>query len=1640
MKGKKCIFKTRQGISLLMSAALAASPLYGGTAYAETSSIDIEDDESIVYAVDCGDIDTSTAPGDGTLGTHNSVTDQIYGKDDVTGYKWGINDKEAGNGSNNGECSIGGVSTAWTWPYEFVSGDQKSKLNTNRYTKNQYESGIETRNISYKFELENGSYLLEVGFADPWGCSKTPSLYVNRGQDDEELIKENIAVAEGETSVTASVEVTDGELTVDAIGTGSSNLAINMTYITIKKGGDETVLENDANSIDIPSTTTGDITLPTKGNAGSTIFWKSSDTDVISDEGKVTRPAAGCDDAEVELTATLKYGDAEKTVTYTVKVPAVSDSVDSESMELSSVEVTDEYFDEALELDVENMLKLDADRLLAGFRETAAYASGMTDTDEIQSFMKNKSRYTGGWENGLIGGHILGHYISALSSAIVNPGLDKEKKVAAKERLEYIIDSLKECQDMTEGTEYEGYIFGATIPNDSFRKDVDLQFDNVENGKTNIITQAWVPWYTMHKILAGLVDAYEVGGNDEAIEVAEKLGTWVSQRANGWSSSTRSKVLSIEYGGMNDALYELYKVSNASNREDFKKAAHQFDETTLFEAVKANKTNILNGKHANTTIPKFLGALNRYEVDNSETEYLEYAEAFWQMVIDKHTYVTGGNSEDEHFGADNVLNDERTNANNETCNTYNMLKLSRKLFKITGEKKYADYYENTLINAIMSSQEHNTGMTMYFQPMATGYQKVYSTLDTNFWCCTGTGYENFTKLEDSVYFKNGNDVIVNLYLASKLTGDDYTIKQTGSLADGDEINFEVEGSSDLELKLRVPDWTSEDEVKVSFDGEDYSFKTKNGYIVIPNEKICDGAKFKVKLPMHVEAYDLQDSNDTYAFKYGPFVLSAQLGVSDQTTGSHGMSVTVPTTKAVASDAIAITSEDSVEDFIENIDKYLVKDDDALKFTLEGVSTSYTFTPHYAQDEQSYGIYWSYYVDTDGRASEQIISAKESNRKNNTKISAVEQIGRGQYENQYTLVDGTSYGLIDENDTSIGEDAPKLTRMTVSGDSFSYVMEALENEDNYLLVTYPKAEVGKSIKISVGEYEAADETVQSENEKAVNRTLSDEDENNYYQMLYKIPADVIDDNIEELKVLENDEEKNIKVIKIKFSAPEDEDSAKIAKSLILYRAYGTENELASVEYNGENYEADENNEILIKVPYGETPSLKFNIADEGGYVELDGSAIDETVEKEIPFSGESKEISVRVYAEDFENYTDYKLVLKKSFDGLDLTDDLVKAFTFNGEAPAAVNKSIKKVSDAEYSYSEGVYDKALSLDGSYGLELLEDSSVLGENYTISAWINPAAIGSDVNPIIAGGTFNPEYWLNLTTSARIWSHNETDYINNKGVNAYKKNEWQNVVFTVDQSDDSADYATGRLYLNGELIEEGDVAKGIMTRNGAGLYFGINIWDTIYTGLVDDILLFNRTLTADEVSAIASKTVNSEKLNVKESEDDTTYIFKTVWGHIYVYDSDGELVKGFFNNDGIRMYANDKGQLVKNKKVTVDGTVYYVDKDGEVVKDSIINVWGKGYYFDASGAMVSGSFFDHAGDTYYANDDGQVVKSKLLELDGAKYYIYKDGKVCKNKLVNVWGTYYYAGEDGQLVTDEYVEIDGKTYYFNADGKRKS
>lgn len=703
----------------------------------------------------------------------------------------------------------------------------------------------------------------------------------------------------------------------------------------------------------------------------------------------------------------------------------------------ADISLTEDYLTNALGLEVDYLLSFDDDQWLAGFRENAGLD------------MKGKKRYSG-WEDSLIAGHAFGHYISACSYAYLSPDITKDEKDALYQKLTYVIDELKVCQDNSKGK--AGFLWCAKIIN---KNNVEVQFDNVEKGRTNITTEAWVPWYTMHKLLQGVIDVYNNTGYGPALQVATALGDWVYNRTDSWSEATRLKTLATEYGGMNDCLYDLYAVTGEGK---YAVAAHEFDEEALFENVLKDTKNVLNNVHANTTIPKFIGAMKRYIYTNGKTingevvdasVYLDYCKAFFTMVNDKHTYITGGNSEWEHFGLDYILDSERTNCNNETCNTYNMLKLAKLLLMNTGDKQYADFYENTYINAILSSQNPETGMTTYFQPMATGYFKVYSTPFTKFWCCTGTGMENFTRLGDAIYFANGDNLMVNLYLSSSIHAAGLTLTQDSSALSGGGSTFIISDASKkgtkATLRFRIPDWCASEPV-ITFNGNTYTYDVVDGYACI-SQTFYNDDKLEISLPMALTASTLPDNETAVGLKYGPIVLSACLGTEDMQTTTTGVAVTIPRDKLVDSEYILLPAGTTREDFLKNPSTLF--EQDGLSFTLKG--SDLLFTPHYTKYNERYGIYFYYLSDEENAALNE-----EPTQTEDTIVDTV-QPGYGQYENDelHDMTESSSVGVTNDG----------TYRYAKAGGYFTYNFAITEGEDNYLSLTLRKEDNGKTLKIT-----------------------------------------------------------------------------------------------------------------------------------------------------------------------------------------------------------------------------------------------------------------------------------------------------------------------------------------------------------------------------------------------------------------------------------------------------------------------------------------------------------------------------------------------------------------------------------------------
>lgn len=618
-----------------------------------------------------------------------------------------------------------------------------------------------------------------------------------------------------------------------------------------------------------------------------------------------------------------------------------------------TVKIKDQYKSHAFDLELSYLYSLDPDKLMAGFLET----SGL---------VPEKERYHG-WEETEIQGHTLGHYMTAVAQAYGYTGNQE-----LLERLTYIITALEKCQ------REDGFLFASQ----------EEIFDRVENKRP-----AWVPWYTMHKILSGLISVYRYTGDETAKKVASDLGGWIYRRCISWTEETKKQVLAVEYGGMNDCLYDLYAITEDDR---FIKAAHQFDEMTLFQKLYEGE-DILNGLHANTTIPKVLGALKRYLL-LGEFFYLEVAKNFWNMVTEHHSYITGGNSEWEHFGKPDILDSERTACNCETCNTYNMLKLSKELFELTKERKYADFYESTYLNAILSSQNPETGMTTYFQPMASGYFKVYSTPYDSFWCCTGSGMENFTKLHEGAVYRDENTMYIIRYEDSEIIWKEKGLKLE-VVCEQKENLYRVkilvaEQEADAEgnkICLLIPKWNTKTPV---IQEHGISTTVESNWISL-DVGLEKGNSIEIAYSMELTAKSLPDNSHVLAFQYGPYVLSADLGMEQMDQIYTGVNVLVPQKEMIIPDYLVFDEKDCQE-FRQYPERFLNKTPGKIEFTIENQGRTLTFTPHYLRYRERYGIYWFIYPE-DSKELEILKEREERRYRLKKEQLDVLPVGNDQYE-------------------------------------------------------------------------------------------------------------------------------------------------------------------------------------------------------------------------------------------------------------------------------------------------------------------------------------------------------------------------------------------------------------------------------------------------------------------------------------------------------------------------------------------------------------------------------------------------------------------------------------------------------------------
>ncbi len=519
------------------------------------------------------------------------------------------------------------------------------------------------------------------------------------------------------------------------------------------------------------------------------------------------------------------------------------------AFDLRDVRVTAGPFRHAMEMNKRYLLSLDPDRLLHVFRSNAGLPS------DVQPL--------GGWEDPKceLRGHFVGHYLSACSLMFASTG---EKALC--ERVAYMVAELGRCQERLGG----GYL--SAFPEEFF--------DRVET-----TGRVWAPYYTLHKILAGLLDAYLYCENEQALEVAKKLGDWVIARNQRLSDEQMQRMLGVEHGGMNEALANLYALTG---EKKYLEIAQRFNHLAVLEPL-SRGTDVLTGLHANTQIPKFIGAARLFEA-TGKPWYRDAAVNFWNFVVHERSYVIGGHSDNEHFSPKERLSEALGPNTTETCNTYNMLKLTRHLFCWQPLGQYADYYERALYNHILASQDPDTGMMCYYVPLRSGSHKVYSTPLDSFWCCTGTGIENHAKYGDSIYFHDGKATLfVNLFIPSELRW-----SQTG-LKLRQETNFPYEprstlvitnpASSDVTICIRRPCWTTA-EFQVRVNGEVVAESpSQDGFVPIRRTWKA-GDRIEIDLPMTLRTEAFRDNPHRLAFLYGPLVLAAELPKMPQRHGTN----------------------------------------------------------------------------------------------------------------------------------------------------------------------------------------------------------------------------------------------------------------------------------------------------------------------------------------------------------------------------------------------------------------------------------------------------------------------------------------------------------------------------------------------------------------------------------------------------------------------------------------------------------------------------------------------------------------------------------------------------------------------------------
>jgi uncharacterized protein len=682
------------------------------------------------------------------------------------------------------------------------------------------------------------------------------------------------------------------------------------------------------------------------------------------------------------------------------------------------------------------LIRLEPDRLLALFR--------------LEAGLEPRAKPYGGWESPAqpgktwsLAGHSLGHYLTAAS--LMYRMTDDHR---LRERVEHIVRELKECQDKRGDGSLVAFPYARELEAD------------IRDGKVETVDKYWAPFYTIHKELAGLRDAWLLCGDPNAREVMVRLADWCGGLVKGLSEEQRERLLQMEHGGMAEALADVYAITAESRHLDF---ARLYSHRELMAPLAEGK-DTLTGKHANTQIPKFTGFQRIHELAG-DAQAGAAAEFFWRTVVESRTWVNGGNSIHEHFPApENMVEHITHEGGPETCNTYNMLRLTTALHRAKPSAAHLDYYENALFNHILASQAPlaGAGAFVYYTPLRPQYARSYGTDFHSFWCCTGTGMENHARYGELIYSHDSRALSVNLFMASELTWPErgLVLRQETRFPDESAATLVIvqAPAEPITLRIRHPSWLAAQRFGLRVNGQRINANTQPGGFAEITRQWTPGDRVRVNLSMNLRVVRQASTPGWVSIFYGPILLAGELGSEGLTRADYFGSYT-PAKALMPSARAPVFAAETDGQILERIVPVPGR---TVTFRTEGLvkPEDVTLSPFFRLHFQRYAFYWQL-TDEGSWEQQQRELARAERQEREIEARTVDRVRIGEQQPEI------DHNLQFENSHSGAGPHNRRWRDARNGGWFSYELRLPpEGQPSALRVLYWGADRGREFDIQL----------------------------------------------------------------------------------------------------------------------------------------------------------------------------------------------------------------------------------------------------------------------------------------------------------------------------------------------------------------------------------------------------------------------------------------------------------------------------------------------------------------------------------------------------------------------------------------------